>query len=291
MKESVLKKILPPALHACLQAEEKIFEIRLRLNCPIFAETAQGRYFCSPVGLTLNRGQAVRASREVLDGIFLRACDHSVHAYEHQIREGFLSVGEGIRLGLCGECVTERGRVTALKNLNALLIRLPHEVRGCASFLTETFRSGVTKLLILSPPGGGKTTLLRDVARLLSGEGKNVLLLDERGELCLPGTQDLDVLKNCSKREGFLMGIRAMAPDFVLCDELRGEEDLPFLKEAEAAGVGVVATVHAGGLSDLKKKGFPAGYFERFAVLSSARGRGTVEGLFDAGSRLVYALQ
>ena len=87
------------------------------------------------------------------------------------------------------------------------------------------------------------------------------------------------------------MGIRAMAPDFVLCDELRGEEDLPFLKEAEAAGVGVVATVHAGGLSDLKKKGFPAGYFERFAVLSSARGRGTVEGLFDAGSRLVYALQ
>lgn len=289
MKECVLKKILPPVLHSCLK--ESVFEFRLRLDCPVFAETREGRYFCSAGGLTLNESQAVTAGRELLDGIFLRACDHSVHAYEHQIREGYLSVGDGVRLGLCGECVTERGRVVTLKNLNALLIRMPHEVRGCASFLAESFQKGVRRLLILSPPGGGKTTLLRDIARLLSGAGKNVLLLDERNELCLPGTKNLDVLKNCPKEEGFLMGIRAMSPDFVLCDELRGEADLPFLRAAETAGVGVVATIHAGNLSDLKRKGLPEGYFERYVVLSSAERRGRLEGLFDADHRLVYALQ
>lgn len=192
----------------------------------------------------------------------------SPQAALEQMRQGYLPLKGGHRLGLCGSAWTRDGQIKNLRQLSSLNLRLAHEVRGCgAGVLPRLFEEGrFCGTLILAPAGGGKTTLLRDLVRLLSDGGAvpplRVGLCDERGELAAlwegepqfdVGTHT-DILEGCPKSEGLLMLLRTMTPQLLACDEITHPDDLNALELCGNCGVTLLATVHGAGVDDLKGK-------------------------------------
>ena len=282
---------------------KKLNEIRLRLNKKIIV-TLQGKsYYLCQEGLTGKAEKAIVADKFLIDEIVKRACENSVYAYSNQIKEGFLTLKGGARIGLCGEGVCENGGVKTLKNINSLAIRVPHEVKGCSlSVMEYLFRNDFLSTLIISPPGCGKTTFIRDLIYQLSQKNYcyNVLVCDERFEIanCFNGINTLDVGEFCdiesgvSKSYAFKNGIRAMRPDILVTDELGCKEDFEAVVQASSCGTVLLASIHAKDIDDLKLKPsfeniLKEKIFDRYVVLSSRNGPGTVEGVFDENLRCI----
>ena len=194
------------------------------------------------------------------------ATEFSRYAASETIREGFLPVRGGFRVGLCGTAVMKDGVNTNLKNLSSAVIRIARERKGIAANIApRLFQDGVfASTLILSPPGGGKTTLLRDLVRCLSEGGadyapQRVSLIDERGEVAVVhrGTPQMDVgprtdvLDACLKALGIPIVLRAMNPQIIAVDEITVREDLTAISMAAGCGAGLLATVHAAGVTEL----------------------------------------
>ena len=197
------------------------------------------------------------------------ATEFSRYAAAETLREGFLPVRGGFRVGLCGTAVMKDGASTNLKSLSSAAIRIAREKKGIADALASgLFREGrFASTLILSPPGGGKTTLLRDLVRCLSegGEGcppQRVSLIDERGEVAVMyrGEPQMDVgprtdvLDACPKALGIPMVLRAMNPQVIAVDEITLREDLKAVSLAAGCGVGLLATIHAADVEELTEK-------------------------------------
>ena len=197
------------------------------------------------------------------------ATEFSRYAAAETIRDGYLPVRGGFRVGLCGTAVIKGGVNTNLRELSSAVIRIAREKRGIAEPLApRLFREGVfCSTLLLSPPGGGKTTLLRDLVRCLSaGVGgvppQRVSLIDERGEVgvCWRGAPQMDlgprtdVLDACPKAVGIPMVLRAMNPQVIALDETTVRADLEAAAMAAGCGVGLLATIHAGSMEELREK-------------------------------------
>jgi len=188
----------------------------------------------------------------------------SYYAYEEDIAKGFITIDGGHRVGICGKAVVEGGRVTLLRDVSSLNIRYSKEIPGCSECLAPylTGPSGnLLNLLIVSPPGCGKTTLLRDIARNLSQKNYKVAICDERSEIAgmssgvspyTFGTM-VDVLDGCPKAEGMTMLVRAMSPQVIITDEIGRKEDAEAIKGCISGGVKVITTIHGNTLDDLKK--------------------------------------
>ena len=173
--------------------------------------------------------------------------NYSMYAYEEELRQGFLTIGGGHRVGVVGKAVSEDGHIRSMKYISCINVRIAHEVRGCADAVMPYVagRGDVRHTLIISPPGCGKTTLLRDMIRQISNGGKHcrgrtVGVVDERSELGgayrgIP-QNDLgmrtDLLDCCPKAEGMMLLIRSMTPQVIAVDEIGGEEDIRAVETA-----------------------------------------------------------
>lgn len=276
----------------------QINEIRFRAMKPVIVYLFGQAYFLSENGITTDIKQALVAQKEVLDEIVFRASECSIYAVNEQIKKGFLTVAGGIRIGIGGTAVFEGKELKTIKNFVSLNIRVPHEIKNCSllafKYIVENMR--LRNTLIISPPGAGKTTFLKDFVFQLSDRNYsvNVLVLDERGEIAsvndrgesLLNSNFADVLSFMPKKDGAIFGIRSLAPNLILTDEVASTDDINSLYYAGNCGVNVMATVHAASIFELKKKPefekiLKDKFFSRYIVLSMREGPGTYEGIFD----------
>lgn len=201
-------------------------------------------------------------SRDI-ESVIELATGASAHTAADSIRRGFVTAQGGIRLGLCGSGIVGKNGLESLKQLSSVAIRLPSERKGCAVELLPGFmEGGFASTLIISPPGGGKTTLLRELVRMLSGEGMRISLADERGEVAAvrDGMPQLDVgprtdvMTGVGKAQAVMMLLRSMAPQLIALDEITDPEDITAMSTAANCGVLLLATAHADGLTDLSER-------------------------------------
>ena len=259
----------------------QIEEVRLRTKRPVYVRCHQKEYVLRVGGKPFVTNEAMlRRSVVVL-------AKSSFYAFEEEMRQGFITVKGGHRMGLCGETVLENGHIKTLKNISSINFRIAREIYGAAdNLLPYIYENGnIRRTLLAAPPAVGKTTVLRDLARKF-GDGDsvpsvNVGIADERCEIAgsFLGVPQMnigvrsDVISGCLKADGIMMLIRSMAPGLILTDEIGRKSDAEALTEAMNCGVKVIATAHGASYSELKKRPFikdllKSGFFERVILLA-----------------------
>ena len=298
--------ILPPKVSNIIVNHvptEKLSEIRIRKDKKIVVNILGKLYYLSDNGITSNYDLAITGTTQIIEEIVKRASEHSFYAYANQIKQCFITVVGGIRIGISGEVVYENNNVKTIKNINSLNIRISHQVFGCGEeVLPYILSDGFLNTLIISPPGCGKTTLIRDILHLLTKKKYcfNVLLIDERYEIGssynglvqLDVGEFTDVISGSSKHYGFEYGVRSLSPDIVVTDEVYSKKDLEAIENVASAGVKILTSVHGNSIEDLKMKEnflkvLQNKVFKRFVVLSSRKGPGTIEGIYDENFRCI----
>lgn len=302
-----MKKLLPDDLFNLITSlvdQNMVYEIRIRNRSPICVNVAGEYRVLSQSGFAKSASDAWLADEAMIDYILAKATNNSVYSVNNQIKQGFVTFDGGIRIGISGETVIDGEGVKTIKNISSLNIRIPHEIRNCAmTALNFILQTGVKNTLIISPPGAGKTTFLRDIARGLSMSKKikNTLIVDERYEIAASTygypTMDVgsftDVISGSSKTFGLREGLRSLKPNVIVCDEIATSDDLDAVAEAMSSGVKVIASAHAFDHVDLSKKPqfaevFKKKLFQRFVVISERNGPGTYEGIFDENFSCLY---
>lgn len=236
--------LLPPELAVKPQSLAGMEELHLRLGRP---PTALKQGTETEIGENPVDKQALR---KIID----RITGASLHAHTEELRRGYINYA-GMRIGVCGEAVVQNGQLSAYRAIRSLNIRIPKEIYGICDGLYERLsRAAPGGVLIVSPPGGGKTTALRELIRLFSDGGRRVSVVDERGEIFGCGFETgahTDVLTNVPKAEGALMLLRAMNPEIIAMDEISSPEDATAVETIGGCGVSVFATAHAAGADEL----------------------------------------
>ncbi len=299
----ILSKNLRTLIGEINLSYDKLYEIRLRVCEPLILIYGGNEYFVDGKGhMVKERESAYRISETDIRDTLALVSNYSLYAYEDEIRQGFITVQGGHRIGLAGTVVVEDEKIQSVKHIHFINIRISHQIKGCANpVLPYVLGEGeVFHTLIISPPGGGKTTLLRDMIRCISdgdkkNEGMTVGVVDERSELgaCYQGIpqNDLgmrtDILDCCPKADGMMMLIRSMSPRVVAVDEIGSIRDIEAIAYVIHCGCKILATVHGTSIDDIKnrpvlRKLIEERIFERYIVLKDGRCVGQVENIFDS---------
>ena len=273
-------KLFPPRVVEALGEylkDNALQEIRLKIEKPIIITSSKGEVVLSYI-----------LGREDIKYILQRISNYSLYAYEEEIRQGFITIRGGHRVGLAGECVMDNGKVKTIRNISSLIIRICREILGCSKkvmkYIVEDKK--VLNTLIISPPKCGKTTILRDIARNLSDGGKKISIIDERSEIAASylGVPQMkvgirtDVLDNCFKR--------SLLPEIIICDEIGTLKDIEALIMAFNSGVNIIVTLHGESIDDLTNRSvfkelLENNVVERVILLSNREGVGTVENVYS----------
>lgn len=285
--------------------KEKIEEIRLRTGMPLNVYLQGTNYFLTPDGkLSKNKEEGILVKSEHIHKTFQLISNYSVYAFQEEIKNGFITLKGGHRVGLGGKVLYGNNGIETIRNISSLNIRIAREKIGVSDDIIQYLidhNNSIHNTLIVSPPQCGKTTLLRDIIRTLSdgasvfnGRGFKVGVIDERSELSgmYNGESQhniglrTDVLDGCNKKDGTTMLIRAMSPDIIAMDEIGSVSDVEAIHESLKAGVRVIATVHGYDLKDLISKRslsilIEERVFGRYIFLDNSRGVGTVRDILD----------
>lgn len=256
----------------------EICELRIRDGCPVKVNVGGKYYYLSDRGVSLSADKAYCCPVGEVARMVTRAAEKSVYAVSEELKEGFLTTKEGVRLGVGGTFVREGDKIVSLRNFTSLCVRIPKTILGCADLVKEVCLKTLCSLLIVSPPGMGKTTFLKDIIRFLASDF-NLLIADERGELSC-ATKEADSYLFSDKKTAFLCGIRAMRPDAIITDELE-ENDFPAVKKAIVSGVKVIASAHG----DTPP---PQAELFDYCVLLSENKVGEVTKIFTKKGEMVY---
>ena len=307
MHENTFIKFLPRQIRNILISDKidlnKIQEIRIRTGKPVMVLDEKGEIILNEFSNNVHFASEADL-REMLEYI----SNYSLYAYDEEMRQGFITIEGGHRIGLCGQVIVENGKIKNLRYISSVNVRIAHEVKGCADeilpYLIEDRKALHT--LIISPPRCGKTTMLRDIIRQISDgneyiKGQTVGVVDERSEIggCYRGVSQnqlgirTDILDGCPKAEGMLMLIRSMGPEVIAVDEIGTREDVHAVDYAMHCGCKMIATVHGKSLEEIKDKPVLGELvkerrFESYILLSNKRGVGSVEAIYDENCGSIF---
>lgn len=306
MLKEEITQILGASVREAMEEKEwdwkKLQEIRLRIGQPVFVIYQNQEYV-----LPVRSKEGIITRQEIRETVEYMS-HYSLYAYEHEMSQGFLTLEGGHRVGIAGQVIVESGKVKNLKYISSVNIRVSHEILECSKRILPyvTSHKQLCHTLIVSPPGCGKTTLLRDLIRQVSDgnefvKGCSVGVVDERSEIggCYLGIAQnhlgrrTDILDCCPKAEGMIMLIRSMTPRIIAVDEIGTSEDVRAISYAMHCGCKMLATVHSHSIEELRKKPLFEQMmlerrFERYVVLKNTDKIGVVEGIYDERGSLLY---
>ncbi|PRR78789.1 hypothetical protein CLLI_13710 [Clostridium liquoris] len=286
--------ILPDSIKKSIDLKDidNLQEIRIKGEKPILLQVGEREVITKHI-----------ASLEEIKIILQRMSNYSIYAYDEEIKQGYITIKGGHRVGICGRCVIDNNMVKTIKDTASLNIRICREVMGCSDRIMPYIiqKNRIENTIIISPPKCGKTTLLRDITRNISNgikeidfNGKKVCVIDERSEIgaCYSGVPQLnvglrtDVLDSCPKSCGIMMAIRSMSPDVIVCDEIGTDADIESIISAMNSGVSLITTIHGYHIEDLYertvfKRIVDNKVFKKAIVLSNKNGVGTVEYIYS----------
>ncbi|MBL4931024.1 stage III sporulation protein AA [Clostridium paridis] len=267
---------------------EEVQEIRMRTNLPLIIVTNHREFISNYI-----------CKLEDIRIVAKRMANYSFYAFEEDIKQGFITINGGHRVGITGEWVIDNNKIKTLRNISSVNIRITKEMKGISDGLIPLITEGgrILNTIIISPPKCGKTTLLRDISRNISNgmkskgiAGRKVSIIDERSEIAgsFQGIPQMDVgirtdvFDNCIKSEGMLMAIRSMSPEVLICDEIGSDKDVEALISAYNSGVNIITTIHGFDINDLYNRKIFRGLLDnkilkRVIELSNRRGPGTIE--------------
>lgn len=288
---------------------DQLQEIRLRAGKPLMLlYDNKERLVGHESGFVTEASQAYQVSAQEIQETMTCLSHYSIYAYEEEIRQGFLTIQGGHRIGLAGKVLSDQKGIRSIRPITFLNVRLAHQVKGCADPLMPwMYANGrPCHILILSPPGCGKTTMLRDVIRQFSngckfGEGRRVGVVDERSEIaaCYRGIPQndvgmrTDVLDACSKVRGMEMLLRSMNPEILAVDEIGSREDLQAIESVINCGCRLLATAHGDSVEKLElrpalRQMIDGKIFERYVILGRRNKIGHVEAILNADRNYLY---
>lgn len=268
-------------------------ELRIRNLRPIMVNVlGKDMYLCEN-GYTDNVKLALIADENEASDTIIKASEYSLYAVNENLKNGFISIKNGIRIGVCGEIVMNGEQVTTCKNITSISIRFAKDVKNCSKIILDKLNliNNLSSIAIVSPPGGGKTTIIRDLARETSNK-YNVIIIDERYEIASQNgvcynfdVGNSDVYSGGNKELCIKNAVRSCSPDVVITDEI-STNDYSILHYAKSCGINVFATIHAKNIQDIGiKQGLDMiikdKIFDYFVLLSNRNSPGKITNIYD----------
>lgn len=233
-----------------------IDEIRIRACSPILLKCKGKLLYIDKNGNLSYNPTNMCVSFEEVHESFIRLCEFSVYSYIDEIKNGYITLKNGCRIGFCGTAVTNGNEIVSIKDITSLNIRIARNIAGCSEkIIYQIKKNGFGNILIAGSPMSGKTTLLRDLSVNISDMGKIVSVIDERREItsCVD-KKYFDVLLSYPKSDGIQTALRTLSPDYIVTDEISTENELDAIITGLNTGINFALSIHASCFSELKRK-------------------------------------